>query len=192
MTDRALAAALARLPQGVLAGGLRDGAHVALWQEQNGRRRHLLDRATDRALCGGAWDGIDGPLARALREDLPPGVLLGWRGGWIHLAFDGAWRDGLDAPPPPAAALAALGALSLLPPDRDGATRRIAIPETAHARLEDGGRRDALAADPATREALWGTLPPSEPLLLRRRGQAIAWAVQDRALGHVLCGAGAA
>jgi len=85
----------------------------------------------------------------------------------------------------------ALAGLGLLPPPC-GRPLRLEAPATAHARLADGGRRDALAADPVLRDLLWGTLPPEEPLLLRRLGPLLAWAVEDRVLGHVLGWAAAA
>jgi hypothetical protein len=180
---------LRQLPPATLAGGLREGAHVALWQETDGARRHLLDRATDRALCGGAWDGMDEPLATLLRERLPPGTFRGWPGGWIHLSFDGAWQEDGDGPPPASSVPETLRRLGLLPPD--GALARLEAPASAHARLADGGRRATLAMDPRLRARLWGCMPTDAPLLLRRQGGRLAWAVEDRILGHVLGGVAA-
>jgi hypothetical protein len=180
---------LRRLPPITLAGGLREGAHVVLWQETDGVRRHLLDRATDLALCDGSWDRMDQPLATLMRERLPPGTFRGWPGGWIHLSFDGVWQEDGDEPPPASSVPEALRCLDLLPPD--GTLVRLEVPKSAHARLADGGRRARLATDPRLRVRLWGSLPTDATLLLRRQGGRLAWAVEDRVLGHVLGGAAA-
>jgi hypothetical protein len=187
--EHRLSHALRRLPPATLVGGLRDGAHVVLWQETDGIRRHVLDRATDRASCAGAWDGLDEPLATVLRERLPPGTFRGWPGGWIHLSFDGRWQEDGHRPPPASPVSEALHRLDLLPPS--GTLARIEAPRSAHARLADGGRHAALATDPRLRALLWGSLPTDATLLLRRRGDRLAWAVEDRILGCVLGGASA-
>lgn len=87
--------------------------------------------------------------------------------------------------------MATLAGVGLLPPPC-GRALRLEAPATAHARLVDGGQRNALTADPVLHDMLWGTLPPEEPPLLRRLGPLLAWAVEDRILRHVLGGVAAA
>jgi hypothetical protein len=158
--EHRLTRALRRLPPATLVGGQHDGAHVVLRQETGCIRRHVLDRAADRASCAGVWDGLDEPLATVLRERCPPA------------SFGGGQAGGFIARPTGNGRKTAAGTLV-----------RLEVPRSAHARLADGGRRAAPATDPRLRALLWGGLPTDATPLLRRGDDRPAWAVEDRILG---------